>query len=216
MKILCPKCKRAAPPDQVNMATDLAFCPDCNDGFRISENLGSEAVNPDILRDPPKGAWFKQDMHGTVIGATTRSAMAFFLVPFMCVWSGASLGGIYGTQIMKGEFNLGMSLFGIPFLLGSVLFWAIALMAVCGKVEVKIGRASSVFVGVGRFGWTRKFDWSEVATIREDITGVHRQGGAQRAIVFEGKERLVFGSGLSENRRYFLLNALKFLKSQDR
>jgi len=216
MKIQCPKCKQAVPPDQVNMATDLAFCPQCNDGFKVSETLDQESANPDILRNPPKGAWFKKEMDSVVVGATTRSPIAFFLVPFMCVWSGGSLGGIYGSQIAKGEFDLGSSLFGIPFLLGSILFWSLALMAVCGKVEVSIGKLSSVFVGVGKLGWKRRFEWSAVQTIREDGTNISYPGGHQGAIVMEGDTRLKFGTGLNEKRRYFVLNALKYMKSESR
>ena len=64
--------------------------------------------------------------------------MAFFLVPFMCVWSGGSLGGIYGSQFFQSKFDLSMSLFGIPFVLGTLLFGSFALMTVCGKVVVSI------------------------------------------------------------------------------
>ncbi len=198
------------------MATDLAFCPQCNDGFKVSESIDQESVSPDSLRNPPKGAWFRKEMDRVVVGATTRSPVAFFLVPFMCVWSGFSLGGIYGSQIAKGEFDLGSSLFGIPFVLGSILFWSFALMAICGKVEVSIGNMSSVFVGIGKVGWTRSFEWSAVQTIREDGTNVSYPGGHQAAIVLEGKERLKFGTGLNEKRRYFVLNALKYLKSETR
>ena len=56
----------------------------------------------------------------------------------MLVWSGASLGGIYGTQIIDREFDLIQSLFGIPFILGSLLFWTLALMAIWGKVEITL------------------------------------------------------------------------------
>ena len=61
MKIQCPKCKQIVPPDQVNMATDLAFCPQCNDGFKISESIDQEPVSADVLRDPPKGTWFRKE-----------------------------------------------------------------------------------------------------------------------------------------------------------
>jgi hypothetical protein len=132
----------------------------------------------------------------------------------MCVWSGGSLGGIYGTQIMKGEFSLLMSLFGIPFLLGSVLFWSLALMAICGKVEVTLGDNSSVFTGVGPLGMRRRFDWSAVQAIREDIAGTGRNGGAQMAIFLEGAERVKLAAGVSEKRRHFLLTALKVLLAE--
>jgi len=216
MKILCPHCRQAVPPDQVNMGTDLAFCPKCNEGFRVSESIDEEAVNPDVLRNPPQGAWFKREMGQVIIGASTRSPVAFFLVPFMCVWSGGSLGGIYGSQLFKGQFDLTMSLFGIPFILGSILFWSFALMSIFGKVEVTLARPSYVFVGIGRFGWTRKFDWYAMQTIREDVATMSYPGGHQVGIVLEGKDRLKFGTGLNEKRRYFMLNALKYLKTEHR
>lgn len=61
--------------------------------------------------------------NGFEISATTESPIAFFLVPFMLVWSGGSLGGIYGTQIANGHFNLFLSLFGIPFCNGDNIIW---------------------------------------------------------------------------------------------
>lgn len=216
MRIQCPKCKQIAPPNQVNVATDIAFCPHCNEGFRISAAIDRDSVNEEILQRPPRGAWFRQEIDKVVVGATTRSPIAFFLVPFMCMWSSGSLGGIYGSQIAKGEFNLMASLFGIPFILGSILFWTFALMAICGKVEVSIGRISHVFVGVGRIGWTRTFDWSTVQSIREDRLNINYPGGHQNLIVMDGKERLKFGSGLNEKRMFFVLSVLKLLKSQNR
>lgn len=179
MKIQCPKCKQPVPSDQVNMGTDLAFCPHCNEGFKISETVDQEAVNPAILQNPPKGAWFRKEMDRIVVGGSTRSPMAFFIVPFMCVWSGGSLGGIYGSQIRSGHFNLTMSLFGIPFLLGSIVLISISLMTIFGKVEVTIGRVSKVFTGIGTLGWTRCFEWNEVRTIREDIMYVQYPGNRQ-------------------------------------
>ena len=214
MKIQCPKCKQAVPSDQVNMGTDLAFCPHCNEGFKISATVDQETISPDILKNPPKGAWFRKEMDRIVVGGSTRSPMAFFIVPFMCVWSGFSLGGIYGTQIIKGHFEPIQSLFGIPFLLGSVIFWGIALMTICGKAEVSIGKVSSVFIGVGKLGWTRQFDWNEVRTIREDIMNVQYPGSSGAQIVMEGKTRIKFGMGLSEARRYFVISVLKYLKTQ--
>ena len=205
------------PSDQVNMATDLAFCPRCNDGFKVSESIDRDAIDADILQNPPKGAWFRQEVNGTVVGASTRSPVALLLVPFMCVWSGGSLGLVYGTQIVEGEFNLALSLFGIPFLLGGIIFWAFTLIAVWGKVEVSVGYVSSVFVGIGSTGWRRYFDWSSIRTIREERTNIHFQGRIRRGIALEGqRKRLVFGTGLNDERRYFVLNALKYLHAEAR
>ncbi len=214
MKILCPKCHRPVPAGQINVATDLAFCPPCNEGFKLSEAVDASPANAQVLDNPPRGAWLRREANRVVVGVSTRSPMAFFLVPFMCVWSGFSLGGIYGTQILKGHFSLFQSLFGIPFVLGSILFWSLALMTICGKVEVTLGDASSVFTGVGRLGWRRRFDWSAVQSIREENMSVQYPGGQPAALVMEGAERVKFGSGVSEKRRYFLLTALKSLLAE--
>jgi hypothetical protein len=133
----------------------------------------------------------------------------------MCVWSGFSLGGIYGTQVAKGEFDLGMSLFGIPFVLGTLLFGGIAVMTVCGRIDVIVeDTAGRLFTGVGPFGWTRRFDWSEVTRIEEDVLGYQYSGSNGQVISLVGKTRLKFGSMMSEARRYFLLQGLRVLRQR--
>lgn len=215
MKIECPLCHQVVPPNQVNIQTDLAFCPVCNEGFKISENSVTE-LNQEILLNPPKGTWFREEPARIVLGATTRSPIAIFLVPFMMVWSGGSLGGIYGTQILHRHFNLGQSLFGIPFLIGTVFIGSAALMATFGKVEISIGRVSTIFTGIGSLGWTRRFNWLSVKSIREDFGNFNENGRPQRLIYIEGDNTLKFGSGLTENRRSFILNKLKYLHAQIR
>jgi hypothetical protein len=149
-------------------------------------------------------------MSGFELGSTTRSAIAFFLVPFMCIWSGGSLGGIYGTQIYQHKFNLFMSLFGIPFFLGSIIFWSLALMATFGRTVIKVnGDQGTIFTGVGPVGWMRKFKWSGIREVSEGLGNYRRNGQYQQQIVLEGDTRLTFGSGLRQDRRYFMLNALR-------
>ena len=216
MKPACPTCSAMFPIADINIAENIALCRKCGKVSKVSE-LVDQSYNPDLLRQPPKGAWMTPSMNGVSIGASTRSAIAFFLVPFMLVWSGGALGGIYGTQIMKGEFNLMMSLFGLPFLAGSVLFWAITLMAIAGKVEVTIrGKLGTVFVGVGTIGWKRPFRLDEVQSITEEVTETRsRKHGRSTThkILLDGPKPLRFGSGLSEERRQFIIQALRAAKA---
>ena len=111
MEILCPSCRSRIPADDLNVSTDIALCRACDKPFRISEAVGSAPADPQLLATPPSGAWFDPLPDGFRAGASTRSWMALFIVPFTCVWSGGSLFGIYGTQIVHGRFNVGMSLF---------------------------------------------------------------------------------------------------------
>jgi hypothetical protein len=132
------------------------------------------------------------------------------LVPFTCVWAGGSLGGIYGIQIANGTFNLLFSLFGLPFLVGSIFLIGTTIMTVCGKVELRLqSRQGNVFVGVGRFGWRRSFCLDDFETITEAGATTRYSGSTGGGILLQGKTRLRFGTGLSEARRHFVLNALR-------
>lgn len=211
MDSVCPLCRSAIAIDDINVATDVALCRRCGKAFSFSELLsGSARAAPD-LTTPPNGAWFEQLADGFRIGATTRSWMALFLVPFACVWSGMSLGGLYGKQISSGRFDPTSSLFGVPFLIGTIFLVGYCAMTIAGKVELsQRGGNLSVFTGVGRFGWTRRYIWSDFSSAREDSRrngfNWNRQGVV---IVLEGRQRATFGTMLSEERRYFLLGALR-------
>lgn len=154
-------------------------------------------------------------MNTLIIGATTRSPIAFFLVPFMLIWSGGSIGGIYGNQLLKGEFDPFLSLFGIPFILGSIIFWSFALMAIWGKVELGLDReGGKIFTGLGKIGISRKFTWGEVSTISENQSGFHYPGSRGGKLCLEGKKRISFGMGVKESRRYYLYRTMQSILSE--
>lgn len=207
--VTCPKCRREISLEDINVSTDIALCRTCNRTWSYAE-LHAESQEPafDPTR-PPRGAWFRQNPpRGFEVGASTRSAGAFILVPFMCVWSGFSLGGIYGSQIAKGEFQLGMSLFGIPFIIGTLLFGSLAVMSVCGKVVVSVdGDRGRIFTGVGPFGWNRRFSWRGVTAIQR--TQKSANDGSTDQLTFEGEKRLNFASHLKSERLDFMRAALR-------
>lgn len=215
MKFNCPVCHQLFSPENINVQTDLALCKACGNVTPLS-TLADGEFDADVLQNPPKGTWFHETMSESVVGATTRHPIAFFLVPFMCVWAGGSLGGIYGTQIAKGEFNLMMSLFGLPFLIGSIVFGSIALMAVCGKVEIRIREgAGQIFVGVGPVGWNRSFQLDEVDAIESRPTEYIRHRPSHPAsLLLRGGTPLRFGTTLTEPRRHFILSVLRQEKAR--
>jgi len=209
MEVLCPKCNQVFAGSDINVVTDIARCRRCDEVFVLSSVVEANASAPVNRDDPPRGAWYRPDFNGFVVGATTRHPIAFFLVPFMCVWSGFSLGGIYGPQIVQGKLNLATSLFGIPFILGTLLFGTLALMAVCGKVVVRVCDSDGVvFTGIGPFGWRRPFNSSQVTTVRIEpyFSG---NNGQSMTVVLDGPRKVRFGSGLTEARRVFVANVLR-------
>jgi hypothetical protein len=206
----CPLCKKPIAAEDINVQTDVAFCRSCQRPFALSEV--AHGVAPPSLASvrPPPGAWYSDDGIEARVGATTRSWMALFLIPFMCVWTGFSLGGIYGSQIAKGKFDPGMSAFGIPFVLGSILFWSLAVMSVCGKSEIVVrGGVGEAFTGVGALGWRRRFDATAVRSVREDWSGFSTNRRPQREIVIEADRRIGMGAMLNAERRAYLIVVLR-------
>lgn len=205
----CPNCSTEIEKENINIKTDIAQCTSCGSIFKISEQISSTSSDSFDINVPPKGTWLVKEMHSTKIGASTRSPIAFFLVPFMLVWSGGSIGGIYGSQILTGEFNLMMSLFGIPFILGSIIFWSIALMAIWGKVELTLDKSGGkIFTGLGNIGYTQRFIWEEISMVIEKQKSFTSN---YEGIQLEGKRRITFGIGLRSSRRYYLYKALQII-----
>lgn len=211
----CPKCSTEVSKQNINIQTDVAQCQNCEAIFKISENLDESNADGFDLNNPPKGVWIRNEMNQIVIGATTRSPIAFLLVPFMIVWSGGSIGGIYGTQLANGEFDPFMSLFGIPFLIGSIIFWSLALMAIWGKVELTLDKQGGrAFTGLGNIGLSKRFTWDEVSTVKEKQSNFNYPGNQGGSILLEGKRRISFGMGVKESRRYYIYRALKSIISK--
>ena len=223
MEVTCPKCRGKIATDDINVATDVALCRACGNTCRLSEIVhGGKIISalmssiappsgPVDLNSPPAGAWYEPAADGFSAGATTRSWMALFIVPFTCVWAGGSMFGIYGTQLVKGHFSLGLSLFGLPFLLGSIFLVSWCAMSVAGKVTVSAhGDRLAIFTGVGPLGVTRIANLSDFKTAREDWGYGSMNGNQQsRVIRLEGARAMAFGSMLSIQRRYFLVSALQ-------
>jgi len=211
MSTTCPVCRSTIATDDINVSTDLALCRACGKSFRFSEIVSELAVSGPDLNAPPAGAWYQPLPDGFTVGASTRTWQAAFLIPFTCVWSGFSMSGIYGSQIAKGHFDLGSSLFGIPFLIGTCVLISLCALYSAGRVAVTLSSGRlSIFTGVGLIGWTRSYSWSEFRTVREDLTsGAFNTNRRGKSIYLEGSRRVGFGSLLSDERRYFVASALR-------
>jgi hypothetical protein len=212
----CPKCKSQLRKEDINVSTDLAMCANCGHIAKLSELVITQlGEDPDFdIHNTPKGTWVKESADNVKIGATTRSPFAFFIIPFMIVWSGFSIGGLYGSQIYSGKFDLAQSLFGIPFILGSILFWGLGLMMVFGKNEITLTKAGgTIFTGMGAFGIRKRFNWTDIQTVRESLSYA-RRGGNQVQITLEGSKRITFGMFLNSARRYFVMQAFRYYQNK--
>ncbi len=218
MELHCPDCGLPIPASEVAPSAGLAVCRSCDKSFGLGACMSAAPIGSrfqPLPTDPPKGVLAEELMDGFRLTLSTRSAAAFFLVPFMMVWSGFSLGGIYGTQIWKGEFDLKLSLFGIPFVLGTLLFGALALMSACGKVVLE-QRNGILLHRVGFLGlhWTRRRDWGAFDRAELEESTRRRKGGYSTtfAVVLKGPgAEHSLGSGVSRER---LAWALRYLNAR--
>jgi len=203
------------PLEDVNVAKDIALCRKCEESFSFAEVEREQDLPQVDLNHPPKGVWFQRTPHGFELGTTTRSGIAFFLVPFMCLWSGGSLGGIYGSQLVKGEFKLGLSLFGLPFLFGTIVIGAFTLMCVCGKICVQArDREGEVFAGVGRIGFRSRFRWDDIKDVRQ-VTRIGSKGQRYKQLCLETNSKpIAIAMNVAGERMQFFSAALRQLQQE--
>lgn len=201
MRFHCPDCGLPIETADLAPAEGVAVCRFCEKPHPLAEcqvalPFAQRNIAPEL--DVPPGVSLAETMDGFRLTLSTRSCIGFFLVPFTVVWAGGSLGGIYGTQIAKGKFELMQSLFGLPFLAGSLLLVALTAMAVAGRcvIELSHGRLS---VRTGAFGIYRRRSvaWADVQSCR--LTETSRRGrnsyttSYQVEVEVSGAKPLTFG-----------------------
>jgi hypothetical protein len=170
MQFHCPECGLPIETADLAPAQGVAVCRFCEKphplaACQVAVPYEQRNIEPETAL--PKGVKLEETMDGFRLILSVRSCLAFFMVPFTMVWAGGSLGGIYGTQIAKGEFNLVMSLFGIPFLAGSIFLIAITVMAVAGRSVVELaGGKFSIRTGALGVYRTKSVAWDDVLSCR--------------------------------------------------
>lgn len=208
---MCPICRSSIPLDDINVATDIALCRACGNTSPFSLLSGTAEVSLEILSQPPRGIRIEREfLKPTVITYRRLSPALVFLIPFTALWSGISMFGIYGTQIRKGEFDLGQSLFGLPFLLGTVVLLGVIVFLLFGRWKTTLEKgAGRVSVGVGPIGWTRAFSYNRDSLITLRTTDVRVNQIPQKGIlVRNGTQDFVFGTILKEEAKVFIAAAI--------
>lgn len=198
-------------------------CPHC--GMTISEEELVEADDDAEFSDsilsspPPKHLTVRTEIDGVTPVTTIRyrrlNPVILFFLPFTCLWAGGSMAGLYGTQIVRHEFNLQQSLFGIPFLIGSIVLVSACLFMLFGKYVVTLSAGKgSVFAGVGPFGWTRRFAYGYNTTV--NLESWTRRGGnglhEQRAIAVadeQTRKTFRFGTTFGEEALRYIAAVLR-------
>ena len=215
MKMLCPQCGSALPPEAVNIATDLAQCPECGQVNRASACVVEDEISKDVLRQPPPGTWLRQEADAIVVGATMRSKSAWPMALFTSIWGGIGIFGIYGIQIIKRSFELTPTLFGIPFLLVTIFLVKTTIYMIFGHQEWHLDEdGGSGFNGVGRFGKRWRFAWKDLSRIHTHTTR-DNHGNTSYKLILEGvSPELKISLPECKERQQFIINAIRYYHQQ--
>jgi len=219
----CPKCGSRISASEINVATDVAFCKECEEVFALSTLCGS--VDPDFdLNAPPEGCWFRLRPNGWQIECCKRSltslwmlcAIMFAFVVF--IYSLASTDTIQEFVKTPPDHPVEWILYAgllistfciLVFVLGSSITMT---LCVFGRVTITVQNGSgTLFTGVGSVGLTRRFDWMAVDVIRSrplfPIVGVSLKDDV-RTLLYQpvGIDHM--------EQKEFVLQALKSLLKQ--
>ena len=172
----CPECGCEIPLADINVAADIMLCKRCGTtssfAAAASETEDDDSANL-LSRQPPKHLRIESDPmdpeRRIVITYRRFSPVVFFLIPFTAMWSGLSMTGIYGSQITKGQFDPRLSLFGLPFLLGTVGLVSAILFCLFGRRTLTLCRGEArYFSGVFGIGRHKRFRYDATSKVSDN------------------------------------------------
>jgi len=208
----CPQCDANIALEDVNVATDIALCRACGKTSSFADIIDAAEISPDALQHPPRHVQLTNDLqNGTVITYKKLSALLLFFIPFTAIWSGGSMWGIYGQQISRGTFDLGKSLFGIPFLIGTLILVSLILSMLFGAWKITLHNGQGrVFFGMGPLGWTRRFTYNRDTQVGLRTSSVRVNNVQQKGILIQnGEAELIFGTLFPEPAKHYIAAAIK-------
>ncbi|HRT04515.1 MAG TPA: hypothetical protein P5204_02345 [Kiritimatiellia bacterium] len=194
---VCPNCGQELPLADVNVARDVALCRACNyTGSFLAASTVPRLTDEELAR-PPKRVSLKREFGDALtVVCRPRRGTLWFLVPFTAFWSGISMAGIYGSQIVRGAFDPKLSLFGLPFLAGTVVLVTIILYCLFGRTAVTLSKGRiRVFTGLFGVGRTRELECGPGTTVTIGQSGYRVNNVTQPEIVVaSGERQLKFGA----------------------
>ena len=208
----CQSCGAEIALADVNVANDIALCRACGKTMPFSEIApipGSENVD---LQQPPKGVHIEENpIYGRSIIYRKISPTVLFLIPFTAAWSGFSMYGIYFRQFKEGKFDLGQSLFGLPFFIGTLFLVSLILFMLFGRWRITYsGGVLAAAMEMGPFGWTRRLVCDKSARVSIRPAKWQKNNVPQNLIQVECQgDTLKFGSPIPDEAKAFIAEAIR-------
>ncbi|GHT68258.1 hypothetical protein FACS1894110_15360 [Spirochaetia bacterium] len=172
----------------------------------------------EMLNNPPKGAWYKEDFNTIKIGISATVVYNAGLVLFSFFWIWAIIEVF--RAVPQSDTPLAFIIVGIimatPFI---PVFLIPTIMGIIGKNEIVIdknGKGGYVFKGIGKMGIKYEFDWESIKNIHY-IIGIRTDGEStivEPSLFIEGKKTIKFGTGINEEKKDFLFRVFSYYLSE--
>ena len=203
----CPFCQSDIPLADINVANDIALCRACGKTSRFSDLADSE-IALTSLGSQPRCVRVEEDRRegGLTIVYRKFPPVLFFLIPFTALWSGFSMWALYIRPLMRGKIDPSLALFGIPFLLGTIILLLVIGYLLFGKWRIVLRDGTgTAFTGVGFLGWTWKFPYDRKTKVSLRLTGAAVNNVPKRGICVQtGGETFTFGSFIADEAKDFI------------
>lgn len=229
MPILCPKCVRPVPPEDVNVAKDVAFCRDCNEAFALSRVV--EGQSSGVARYPRPAhtkAILTQDENHVALMLPPggfRGTGCFFAI-FAGFWNLVTWGVFAGFLTAMLQPNPGFPpfvvLFFIPHMLIGLVTGIIALYHIYGDLAVAMDKNDVIMQRkLLGYTWARKMPLRDMSAVwLESSHKVNNRPVYGVGFIFENTRStaptgslisskriarpMVFGTGLSDEEKNWL------------
>lgn len=160
----------------------------------------------------PEGICINESDTGWTIRVSTLSPLLFFYVPFFLFWTAGLFVSLYASYGDGGAFELiSVLFFGLMLSICFIEWWITALFVAGHYTVTRDHSVGKVFIGIGRLGFSRQFNWLEVHTVEEIDNYVNRRlfGFNKKKILIKTSKSLKFGMLLNDERRQFLIAFLQ-------
>jgi hypothetical protein len=212
MKLICRKCNSEIPTDQVDIHEGLARCTICEEYFKVADFLRDD----EELRRIKKPFYSKVSIdqvlqaHLVTIPPNGWNGTAIFMFLFALIWNGVSWPVLFFTEAVKEV----PSIFFIVFPLIGLLTIFYFFFILRGIVYIYFNQQTIELVwqlfGI-RFRRIRQT--ANLNKITESVVYTKNyQPVYGIALLFNKERRVVFGSGLKEEERKWLIGELYEMK----
>ena len=226
MRLVCPKCQGLITAENVNVSTDLATCPACNEIFKASELMADVDLSENL--EPPVGSGieFRADTaeSGTfLIPKRKFSGKDFFPMVFATVW----VCFITFWTFMAAQGSWWFAAFSTPFWVAGIIMWRGIIIGLTERQEISVGPDELAILKKSAVSSRREaVPYSDIDTIevdrlipRDPFTMVrHMQrftdpsgmmGGLPMPTIVHGAKKAHFAENVSEAEMKWLVRMLK-------